>query len=173
MGGEFGQKQEWRHDGQLDWHLLDHPGHAGLLHLVGDLNRLYRGEPALHEQDTEPAGFQWIDADDAEASIYSFLRIPKAANDRIAMVLNFTPSPRSGYRIGVPGPGYWKEVLNTDAEAYGGTNTGNTGGVQAEAVPCHGQPYSLSIGVPPLGAVFFKGQVLPKLAVVDPADAMN
>ena len=161
MGCEFGQKQEWRHDGQLDWHLLDEPGHAGLLQCVGDLNRLYRSEPALHEMDCEPAGFTWINANDAEASVYSFYRTPKQGNERVVCVLNFTPEPRRDFRVGVPGPGYWKEILNTDAGVYGGANFGNNGGLQAEAVPNHGQPYSVMMTIPPLGAVFLRGEVLP------------
>ncbi len=161
MGCEFGQKQEWRHDGQLDWHLLEEPGHAGLLQLVGDLNRLYRSEPALHELDCEPGGFTWINANDAEASVYSYFRSAKSSAVRIVCVLNFSPSPLFNFRVGVPGPGYWKEVLNTDADLYGGTNVGNNGGLQAEAMANHGQPYSIMMSIPPLGAVFFKGEVLP------------
>jgi 1,4-alpha-glucan branching enzyme len=161
MGCEFGQKQEWRHDGQLDWHLLDDPGHAGVLKCVGDLNRLYRNEPALHEMDCEPGGFTWINANDAEASVYSFYRSPMQGRERVVCVLNFTPTPRSDFRLGVPGPGYWKEILNTDAEVYGGANFGNNGGLQAEAVPNHGQPYSVMMTIPPLAAVFLKGEVLP------------
>ncbi len=159
MGGEIAQRQEWRHDGELDWHLLQHDSHQGVFQLVGDLNRLYAGEPAMHELDCEPGGFEWIDANDWEASIYSFVRKPKAGPDCILCVLNFTPVPRSGYRIGVPCPGYWKEVLNTDAGCYWGSNVGNDGGVQAEAVPCHGQPYSVVLTLPPLAGVFLKGQM--------------
>jgi len=161
MGCEFGQKQEWRHDGQLDWHVLEDPGHAGLLQLVGDLNRLYRAEPALHELDCEPGGFTWINANDAEASVYSFFRSPKSSRERIVCVLNFSPNPLYDFRVGVPGPGYWKEILNTDANVYGGGNIGNNGGLQAEAMSNHGQPFSVMMTIPPLGAVYFKGEVLP------------
>ena len=160
MGAEIGQRQEWRHDGQLDWHVLQYEPHAGVLQLVGDLNRLYRGEPALHELDTEPGGFQWCDANDADASVYTFVRKPKTGQSRILCALNFTPVPRQGYRVGVPAPGYWKEILNTDAAVYWGGNIGNSGGVQAEAVPCHGQPYSLVLTLPPLAGVYLKGEAV-------------
>ncbi|MEO2091929.1 MAG: 1,4-alpha-glucan branching protein GlgB, partial [Gemmataceae bacterium] len=160
MGGEIAQRQEWRHDGELDWHLLQFAPHAGVMQLVGDLNRLYRSEPALHELDTSPDGFEWVDADDADASVYTFLRKPKTGATRVLCVLNFTPVPRSGYRVGVPGPGYWREVLNTDAECYWGGNVGNNGGVQAEAVPCHGRPYSVVLTVPPLAGLYLKGEVV-------------
>jgi 1,4-alpha-glucan branching enzyme len=160
MGAELAQRQEWRHDGQLDWHLLQFAPHAGMMQLVGDLNRLYRSEPALHELDTDPNGFEWVDADDADASVYTFLRKPKTGNSRVLCVLNFTPVPRSGYRVGVPGPGYWREVLNTDAGVYWGGNVGNNGGVQAEAVPCHGRPYSVVLTVPPLAGLYLKGEVV-------------
>lgn len=163
MGGELAQRQEWRHDGQLDWHLLELEPHRGVYQLVADLNRLYAGEPALHELDTEPGGFEWIDANDWEASVYSFLRKSKAGPQRILCVLNFTPVARQGYRVGVPAPGYWTEALNTDGAAYGGSNVGNSGGVQAEAVPHHGQPYSVVLTLPPLAGVFLKGELPPAL----------
>lgn len=160
MGAEIAQRQEWRHDGELDWHQLQHAPHAGVMQAVSDLNKLYRAEPALHELDTSPDGFEWVDADDADASVYTFLRKPKTSNTRILCVLNFTPIPRSGYRVGVPGPGYWREVLNTDAAVYWGGNVGNNGGVQAEAVPCHGRPYSVVLTVPPLAGLYLKGEVI-------------
>ena len=160
MGGEFGQRREWKHDDGLDWHLLAQPPHAGVMALVGELNRLYRTEPALHEGDCTPGGQDWVDANDATNSVYSFLRVPTDGHDRILCVTNFTPQPLRDYRIGVPGPGYWQELLNTDAAAFGGTNTGNHGGLHAEYVPMHGRPYSLSaLTLPPLGAVWLKGQV--------------
>ncbi len=173
MGGEIAQRQEWRHDGQLDWHLLEHESHKGVYQLVADLNRLYAAEAALHELDTEPGGFEWVDANDWEASVYSFLRKPKAGPERILCSLNFTPVPRQGYRIGVPCPGYWKEILNTDSAVYWGSNLGNTGGVQAEAVPCHGQPYSVVLTLPPLAGVFLKGELPPAPALSPPAVAVN
>jgi 1,4-alpha-glucan branching enzyme len=159
MGGEFGQRREWRHDTGLDWHVLEYPAHHGIQRLVTDLNRLYKSEPALHEYDCDPAGFEWVDANDAAASVYSFLRKPATGPDRVLCVLNLTPVPRPGYRIGVPGPGYWREILNTDAECYWGSNVGNSGGLHAEYVPYHGKPYSLVMTLPPLAAVYFKGQV--------------
>jgi 1,4-alpha-glucan branching enzyme len=160
MGSEFAQRQEWRHDGQLDWYVLQYDPHRGVMQLVSDLNRLYRSEPALHELDTEPGGFEWIEANDSDASVYGFLRKPKSGNDRVLCVLNFTPVPRKGYRMGVPAPGYWREILNTDASVYWGGNIGNSGGVQAEAVPWHGRPYSVVLTIPPLAGVFLKGQVV-------------
>ena len=161
MGAEIAQRQEWKHDGQLDWFVVDHEPHAGVEQLVGDLNRLYVAEPALHELDTQPGGFEWIDANDAQGSVYCFLRKPKSGEDRVLCLLNFTPVIRGGYRVGVPGPGYWKEIMNTDAAPYWGSNVGNSGGVQAEAVPFHGQPYSLVVTLPPLAGVFLQGSVLP------------
>ncbi len=161
MGAEIAQRQEWKHDGQLDWFVLDHEPHAGVEQLVGDLNRLYVAVPALHELDTQPGGFEWIDANDAQGSVYCFLRKPKSGEDRVLCLLNFTPVIRGGYRVGVPGPGYWNEIMNTDAAPYWGSNVGNSGGVQAEAVPFHGQPYSLVVTLPPLAGVFLQGSVLP------------
>jgi len=126
--------------------------------LVRDLNRLYRNEPAMHQLDNQPGGFDWIDCSDANNSIISFVRRGKTTDDVILAVLNFTPVPRPGYRVGAPGPGYWTEILNTDSGNYGGTNVGNSGGVYAEFVPMHNQRYSVSLNLPPLGAVFFKGR---------------
>ncbi|CAN5362558.1 1,4-alpha-glucan branching protein GlgB [soil metagenome] len=179
MGGEFGQRSEWKHDKSLDWHLLDDPRHAGVMKVVGDLNRLYQSEPALHELDNQPGGFDWVDCSDYNASIISFLRRGKKiqvatpvieATDAVAKtepeyidgdvilcVLNFTPVTRDNYRIGVPYPGYWREILNTDAACYGGGNVGNNGGVHAEFHACHGQPYSVVLTLPPMGALYLKG----------------
>ncbi len=159
MGGEFGQRREWKHDSGLEWHLLEFAPHAGMMALVGELNRLYRTEPALHEGDCTPGGQEWVDANDAANSVYSFLRVPQHGHDRVLCVLNFTPQVLRNYRVGVPGPGYWQELLNTDAAAFGGSNVGNQGGLHAEYVPMHGRPYSLSLTVPPMAAVWFKGQV--------------
>jgi len=161
MGCEFGQRHEWSHDGEIEWNELQHDSHKGVFQLVGDLNRLYAAEPAMHQLDCESGGFEWIDANDWEASVYSFVRKPRTGPDRVLCVLNFTPVPRHGYRIGVPCPGYWREVLNTDAGCYWGGNIGNNGGVQAEAVPCHGQPYSVVITLPPMAGVFLKGEMPP------------
>ena len=157
MGGEIAQKQEWRHDGQLDWHLLEEPKHKGMQQWVRDLNRLYIGEPCLHELDNQHEGFEWIDCNDAAASIISLMRKAKTTKEVMVCVLNFTPIVRQNYRVGLPGPGYWTEVLNSDANSYGGSNVGNIGGVPAESIPYHGRPYSAELTIPPLGAVFLKG----------------
>jgi 1,4-alpha-glucan branching enzyme len=159
MGAELAQRHEWKHDGQLEWQELQYDSHRGVMQVLADLNRLYRDEPALHERDTEPGGFEWIDANDSDHSVYSFIRAPHAGRERVLVILNFTPIPRTPYRIGLPGPGYWHEVLNTDSSIYWGTNLGNRGGVQAEMVPHNGRPYSAQIVLPPLGAVFLKGEL--------------
>ncbi len=158
MGDEIAQRQEWRHDQSIDWHLLKHEPHKGVQAVVRDLNKLYAAEPALHELDNQPGGFEWIDCTDAANSVICCLRKSKG-DDVIVMAFNFTPVPRHNYRVGVPGPGSWAEVMNTDAGVYGGTNVGNNGGVYAEFAPMHGQKYSVSLNLPPLGAVFFKGKV--------------
>ena len=157
MGGEFGQTNEWYHETSLDWHLLDQgPYHRGLQQLVRDLNRLYRRQPALHQLDFDSAGFQWIDCNDWEGSTISFLRRAKRPEDFLVFVCNFTPVVRGGYRVGVPCPGFYRELLNTDAGCYGGSNVGNAGGVVADPVPMHGHPYSLRLTVPPLGALILQ-----------------
>jgi 1,4-alpha-glucan branching enzyme len=158
MGGEFGQWREWVHDGSLDWDLLNHPFHAGLQRWVQDLNRLYRDEPALHEMDCDPAGFEWIDCDDADSSAVTLIRKGKSNATMILVVCNFTPVPRYSYRLGSPRSGYWQEILNSDAGDYGGSNMGNLGGVETVPVPLHGRPYSLTITLPPLSVSFFKNQ---------------
>ncbi|HEX6200327.1 MAG TPA: 1,4-alpha-glucan branching protein GlgB [Thermoanaerobaculia bacterium] len=158
MGDEIAQGREWNHDGSLDWHLLEHRSHEGVARLVADLNRLYREEPALHELDCEPEGFEWLEADDAEASALAFLRKARTTGDLVACVLNFTPVVRTNYRLGVPRGGRWEEVLNTDAEHYWGSGQGNLGGVEAAPVPAHGRRYSLTVTLPPLGAVFLKSE---------------
>jgi 1,4-alpha-glucan branching enzyme len=158
MGGEIAQRQEWRHDQSIDWHLLKYPPHKGVQQLVRDLNRLYTAEPAMYELDNQPGGFEWIDCNDAANSVLSFYRKGKG-DDVIVCVYNFTPVPRLGYRVGLPGPGSWSEVLNTDSSIYGGSNVGNSGGVFAEFVPMHNQKYSAPLNLPPLGAVFFKGKL--------------
>ncbi len=155
MGGEFGQWREWNHDSSLDWHLLQSPLHAGLQKWVADLNRTYRSISALHELDCDPSGFEWIDCNDSENSIISLIRKGTDPNDIVLVVCNFTPLPRFNYRIGVPARGFWKELLNSDAQEYGGSGVGNLGGVEAEEHPCHGRPYSLSITLPPLSVTFF------------------
>ena len=159
MGGEFGQWLEWAHDGSLDWELLDHPLHAGLQRWMEDLNRLYRDEPALHELDCDPKGFEWIDCDDADSSVVTFIRKGKSMSTIILVVCNFTPVPRYSYRLGSPRSGFWQEILNGDAGEYGGSNMGNLGGVEAVPVPLHGRPYSLTITLPPLSVSFFRNQI--------------
>ena len=158
MGGEFGQWREWVHDGTLDWDLLGYPLHAGLQRWVQDLNRLYRSEPALHEMDCDPAGFEWIDCDDADSSTVTLIRKGKSSSTIILVVCNFTPVPRYSYRLGSPRSGSWQEILNSDAGEYGGSNMGNLGGVETVPVPLHGRPYSLTITLPPLSVSFFKNQ---------------
>ncbi len=158
MGGEFGQWREWVHDGSLDWDLTGYPLHAGLQRWVQDLNRLYRSEPALHEMDCEPAGFEWIDCDDADSSTVTLIRKGKSSSTIILVVCNFTPVPRYSYRLGSPRSGFWQEILNSDAGEYGGSNMGNLGGVETVPVPLHGRPYSLTITLPPLSVSFFKNQ---------------
>jgi 1,4-alpha-glucan branching enzyme len=157
MGGEFGQGREWHHDRSLDWHLLDSgPYHLGVQRLIRDLNGLYRREAALHELDHEAAGFQWMDCADWEQSVVSFARRAREAAEVVLVVANFTPVPRYGYRVGAPAPGYYRELLNTDAAAYGGSDVGNLGGVGSEARPWQGQPHSLVLTLPPLGVLMFK-----------------
>ena len=156
MGGELGQADEWNHDRGLDWHLLDEPLHAGVRRWVADLNHVYRDEPALWQQDFSPAGFEWIDCNDAEQSVLSFVR-RDANGDRIVLaVINFTPIPRHNYQVGVPRSGFWEEVLNSDATHYGGSGHGNLGGVQTAPTAAHGRFHSLTLTVPPLGAVLLR-----------------
>jgi 1,4-alpha-glucan branching enzyme len=158
MGGEFGQWREWVHDGSLDWDLLGYPLHAGLQRWVEDLNRLYRSEAALYEMDCDPAGFEWIDCDDADSSTVTLIRKGKSNSTIILVVCNFTPVPRYSYRLGSPRSGFWQEILNGDAGEYGGSNMGNLGGVETVPVPLHGRPHSLTITLPPLSVSFFKHQ---------------
>jgi 1,4-alpha-glucan branching enzyme len=154
MGGEFGQKREWYHEEGLEWWVLQFPLHSGLQKLVADLNRVYRDQPALYEREFDPATFEWVDANDGDSSVLSFLR--RGHRDVILVVGNFTPVVRHGYRIGVPEGGWWRELLNSDAAIYGGSNQGNGGGVMAESVPYHGRPFSLRLTLPPLGILFLK-----------------
>ncbi len=156
MGGEFGQWNEWNHDVSLDWHLLQDPRHRGLQRWVRDLNTLYRGAPALHQLDNDPAGFEWVDCNDSEQSVISLLRKGKTPGDAILFVCNFTPVPRHNYRVGVSEGGDWEEILNSDAPLYGGSGQGNIGGVTAAPLPWHGRPYLLNLTVPPLGLVAFR-----------------
>jgi 1,4-alpha-glucan branching enzyme len=156
MGGEIGQWHEWNHDASLDWHLLAWQPHQGVQQWVSDLNAVMRSQPALHELDCEPAGFEWIDCTDAEGSVLSFLRKGKRWDDVVLVVFNFTPVPRQNYRVGVPRGGWWKELLNSDASIYGGSGQGNSGGVTAEDSPWHGRGHVLNLTLPPLGMAMFK-----------------
>lgn len=158
MGGEIGQIAEWNHDSSLEWHILQYPNHMGIQQMVADLNRVYRAEPALHELDCEPEGFEWIDANDSDGSTYSFLRKSRTTGELILCLFNCTPVPRNNYRVGVPRGGYWRELLNSDGREYWGSGIGNAGGVEATPIPWHGKPCSLNVTLPPLGALFFKAQ---------------
>ncbi len=155
MGCEFGQWREWNHDQQLDWYLLQYPEHRGVQKLVSDLNRLYREEPALHDQDDAPQGFQWLIGDDALNSVYAWLRWSKEGRP-VLVVANFTPVPREAYRVGVPFAGRWVELLNSDADTYAGSNYGNGGGASTEEVPSHGQALSLELNLPPLAVLILR-----------------
>ncbi len=156
MGGEFGQWREWDHDGSLDWDALEQDFHANIQRLSRDLNALYRNEPALYELDFEADGFEWIDANDSDASVLTYLRKGRSTDVPLLVACNFTPVPRLNYRVGVPEGGLWRELLNTDAAAYGGSGQGNMGGLSATPVPSHGRPYSLNLTLPPLGCVVLK-----------------
>ena len=156
MGGEFGQEREWNHDTELDWHLLDDPLHRGVQRLVRDLNTIYRREAALHRLDADPGGFHWVVVDDREQSVFAFLRQGMADDRTILCVCNLTPVPRHGYRLGVPAAGLWRELLNSDAAIYGGSNVGNDGLALANDVSAHGFPASLTLTLPPLGAILLR-----------------
>jgi 1,4-alpha-glucan branching enzyme len=155
MGQEFAQPGEWNHDAALPWEHLNDARHAGVHRLVRDLNRLHRAQPALHRLDSEAAGFEWIDADDREHSVFSWVR-SDGQGDRVLVVCNFTPVPRHGWRLGVPpGPAAWREVLNTDSAHYGGSNLGNGGQPLAVRVaPWNGRPASIELTLPPLATLF-------------------
>ena len=158
MGCEFGQRREWAHEGALEWGAAQMPEHAGVQRWVSDLNRFYRGEPALWQVDFAYQGFEWIEADDAENSTLAFLRKPKARGPVVAAVCNFTPVPRQNYALGVPRGGRWTEVLNSDAAIYGGAGWGNFGGRDASPVGAQGRPYALTVTLPPLATVYFRSE---------------
>jgi 1,4-alpha-glucan branching enzyme len=158
MGGEFGQVHEWNHESSLDWDAFEYPMHSGLKRCLEDLNRTYREYPALHQLDTDRAGFEWIDSNDHECSVISFLRKAKFSAETVVVVCNFTTVPRSGYLVGVPSGGFWRELLNTDATEYRGSGVGNLGGVHATERSVHGRPYSLELTLPPLGALFLRAE---------------
>ncbi len=154
MGGELAQEQEWSHDRSLDWHLLENADNSGIQGLVRDLNRVYRAEPALWEVDFEPAGFRWIEPNDAAGNGLAFLRLSRDGERLVVCVCNLSPVPRTGYRLGLPRAGRWVEALNTDSSYYGGTNVGSLGGIEAEERPWHDQPWSAEVTLPPLGVVW-------------------
>jgi 1,4-alpha-glucan branching enzyme len=156
MGAEIGQWREWNHDGSIDWHLLDDPAHAALRRYVQAINYFHQTEPALHECDFDPEGFRWIDCNDHENSVVSLLRFARGRRTCVVMAFNFTPVPRHGYRIGVPESGFYAELLNSDSEAFGGSNAGNGGGLSTEAVAAHGYAQSLRLTLPPLGCLLLK-----------------
>jgi 1,4-alpha-glucan branching enzyme len=158
MGGEFGQWPEWSHDSSLEWDVLRYPDHAGVLKWVEDLNRVMREQPALHALDNDPRGFDWIDANDGDNSVLTFMRKTEDPNDTIVVALNFTPVPRERYRLGVPQCGYWRELLNSDGTMYGGSDMGNGGGCNSDPTPWHGQSCSISLTLPPLAALYLKRQ---------------
>jgi 1,4-alpha-glucan branching enzyme len=164
MGQEFAQRSEFSEARSLDWHLLQYEPHRGMQSLVADLNKLNAAEPALHEVDFDWHGFEWIDCNDADNSVFSFIRRGKKAEDLMIVVLNATPVVREGYVLGVPNAGYYREVLNTDAATYGGSNVGNIGGQNAAKFPYQGREYSLNLTLPPLAAIFLKWMPEPPSA---------
>ncbi|MDR2352940.1 MAG: 1,4-alpha-glucan branching protein GlgB [Deltaproteobacteria bacterium] len=156
MGGEFGQMYEWNHNASLDWGLLENPHHEKIRLFMRDLNKMYLQEPALFELDYDWRGFEWIDFRDSDSTVVSFIRRGKDPNNVIFFAFNFTPVQRSNYRLGVPFPGFWTEILNSDSEIYGGSNVGMGGGVEAEAIEAHGRPWSVNLTLPPLGFIVLK-----------------
>jgi 1,4-alpha-glucan branching enzyme len=159
MGCEFGQSHEWNEDTELDWWLLQSgPYHVGVQQLVADLNRLYQNSPALWQADYDVAGFSWIDCNDRDNSVLSFLRQTADGRNATAVILNLTPVPRESYRVGLPRGGFWKEVFNSNAGVYGGTNSGNGGGVHAHAAPCHAHAHSAQFLLPPLSVIVFQSE---------------
>jgi 1,4-alpha-glucan branching enzyme len=155
MGGEIGQITEWNHDGSVHWDLLDRPDHAGLQRLISDLNRLYAAEPALQYGDLHPEGFEWVIGDDAANSVFGMLRKSADGNGLVLAISNLTPVPRPGYRVGIPKAGCWREILNTDAGVYGGSNLGNVE-AWSEAQPAHGHEQSVLLTLPPLATIYLR-----------------
>jgi 1,4-alpha-glucan branching enzyme len=158
MGCEFGQRREWTHDDALEWWVTEQAAHGGVQRWMGDLNRVYRAEPALHQVDFAAEGFEWIDCSDAQSSVIAFLRKPRGGGAPVLVACNFTPLPRQNYVLGVPSGGTWRELLNSDAREYGGAGWGNLGGVAAAPVPAHGRPYSIGVTLPPLATLYMKGE---------------
>jgi 1,4-alpha-glucan branching enzyme len=157
MGGEFAQEREWSHERSLDWHLLDGPRHRGVVELVRDLNELYAHTPALHELDCEPAGFEWIDADNAELSLFSYIRRARDGSF-VVVIVNFTPVVHHGFRVGVPAAARYREILNTDAARYGGSGVGSDDPVEVDEHPANGRAQSIALTIPPLAAVVLSPQ---------------
>jgi 1,4-alpha-glucan branching enzyme len=153
MGCEIGQGREWDFAGEVDWYLLDRPQHLGIRKIVCDLNRLYRSQAALYDVDFSAEGFEWIDCHDSSQSVLSYLRKDSNGREFVIAAFNFTPVPRTDYRIGVPLPGLYREAVNSDAQIYGGSNIGNQGGVSSEPVAWMGRPHAITVALPPLGAV--------------------
>jgi 1,4-alpha-glucan branching enzyme len=149
---------EWNHDSEIDWALLGFDKHDGLRRYVGDLNAVYRREAALHELDFDPAGFSWIHADDAHNSAFAYCRHSRQHRESVVVLLNMTPVPRPGYRVGVPTAGFYREVINSDAKIYGGSDLGNAGGAASEPIPMHGRPHSIVLTLPPLAMLILKPQ---------------
>ena len=158
MGGEFGQYNEWNHDGSLDWHLMERPFHSKMKKWMDDVNRLYVSQPALYEKDFDSDGFEWIDCTDVDQSVLLFTRKGNHIDDELVIACNFTSVPRYNYLIGVNREGYWKELINSDAAIYGGSGMGNMGGCSTNPVPCHGRFRSMSATLPPLSVTVFKRQ---------------
>jgi 1,4-alpha-glucan branching enzyme len=156
MGGEFAQRREWTHEGELEWWVADLPGHSGIKRLMTDLNRVYRAEPALYELDFSPEGFEWVDADNGDMSIIAFLRKSAGGAPPLLVVCNFTPVPRANFLVGVPSRGVWREIINTDARDYGGAGWGNLGAVESAPVGSHGRVESVSLNVPPLATLILR-----------------
>jgi 1,4-alpha-glucan branching enzyme len=156
MGGEFAQWQEWNFAGSLEWAATEAPSHQGVQNFVSDLNNLYKQEPALFEDDFEWTGFTWIDANDSDNSVFSFMRNSKSGDESVIVVTNFTPVVRDGYRVGVPQEGFYKEILNSDSSHYWGGNVGNDGGVQSDSIPFHGYSQSVALTLPPLATIYLK-----------------
>jgi 1,4-alpha-glucan branching enzyme len=156
MGGEFGQRREWTHDGELEWWVCEQEGHRGLQRLVAQLNRVYRDAPALHQIDFSSSGFEWVAADDADTSVFAFLRKAGDGSPPLLAVSNMTPVPRTNYLLGVPLDGHWRELINTDASEFGGAGWGNFGGVEAAPVRSHGHRQSVCITLPPLSTLILE-----------------
>lgn len=156
MGAEIGQWKEWYHEASLDWHLLENTAHEGIRRWLADVNRVYRGFPALHERDCERAGFSWVDCNDTESSVICFLRHGQQSEDDVLVACNFTPVPRTNYRVGAPRDGVWRELLNSDLGIYGGAGWQNLGGVEAAPIAAYERPFSLMLTLPPLAVIYLK-----------------